>query len=354
MDYETFSAVFASAPRTMPQKKTIFAGMILLFAGITLSVQVGKEFYSAVPLALPEGVNVICTHATVRCPTCLIVERLTREVLAEHFPLLPDSPAITFHALNYERPEFDELAKRFKIATATVLLVKVKDSQIVEGKTLTNETWKYYTDSSAFKAMLNEQLDAFLESKTLEPIDPTEIFVFEPGKQIPVVSLDQEQEPEAETLSGLSDEELDRRLGVDEGEIGTTPDNYVWVLYFHRLPECEACREMSRHLQEFFTGRFHDEVQRQRIVFRYRNFEEGSNAALVQTLKIVSPSLVILLVKDGKSVKAKRAGRIWSLTAEKEELFDYLDDLIQPYLEEEARTGEPVVFSPQDLSKAPK
>jgi len=294
----------------------------LVFAGVTLLVQIGKEFRSADPLVLPEGVNVICTHATVRCPTCLTAERLTKETLAEHFQQTP----ITFHAVNYEQPQFTELAERFKIATATVLLVKVKNSQVVEGKALTNETWKYYSDSSAFKAMLREQLDAFLQGKTIEPMDPTESFVFEPEEE--------EVEIEADSLSVMSDEELDRYFGVDEENIGKIPDEYVWIVYFHRLPECEACRVMSGYLEELLTSRFHDDLKRQRIIFRYRNFEEGANAALVQKLKITAPSLVVMLVKDRKPTKANLAGRIWSLVAEKQELFDYLDEIIQDYLEE--------------------
>ena len=308
----------------MPREKPFFAFVILLFAGITLSVQIGKEFLSVPPLTLPDGINVICTHATVRCPTCLISERLTQEVLSEHFQQTP----MTFHAVNYERPHFAELAKRFKIATATVLLVNVKNSQVLEGKTLTNETWKYYTDAPAFKAMLKEQLDAFLQGKTVQPIDPTETFIFESEEG------EEELAEELESLSALSDEELDRWFGVEESNIGKTPDDYVWVVYFHRLPECEACRTMSLHLQEFFSSRFSGEVKRRRIVFRYRNFEDGTNAALVQKLKIASPALVVMLVKDKKPVEAKLAGRIWSLTAEQQELFDYLSEMIREYLDE--------------------
>jgi len=294
---------------------------ILLFAGLTLSVQIAKEFRSTIPLALPEGVNVICTHATVRCPTCLTIERLTQEVLSEQF----ETHKISFHAINYERPQFDELAKRYKIATATVLLVNVKNSEITSGKTLTNETWKYYTDAPAFKAMLKEHLDAFLLGIPMEEIDPTETFVFE---------YEEEKAEENGTLSALSDAELDRYFGVAEENLGKTPGEYVWIVYFHRLPECEACRVMSGHLQKLLTSQFHDEMKRQRIVLRYRNFEEDSNAALVQKFKIASPALAVMLIKDGKPIKAKLAGRIWSLTAEKQKLFDYLGDMIQTYLRE--------------------
>ena len=308
----------------MSRKKTVFAFVILLFAGITLSVQIGKEFRAVAPLTLPDGVNVICTHATVRCPTCLITERLTQEVLSEHFQQTP----ISFHAVNYERPYFAELAKRFKIATATVLLVNVQNSQVTAGKTLTDETWKYYTDAPAFQAMLKENLDAFLQGKTVQPTDPTETFVFESEEEEELV-----EEP-VESLSALSDEELDRWFGVEESNIGKTPEDYVWIVYFHRLPECAACRTMSLHLQEFFSSRLPDEVKRRRIVFRYRNFEDGANAALVQKLKIAGPALVVMLVKDKKPVQAKLAGQIWSLTAEQQELFDYLGEMIQEYLGE--------------------
>ena len=100
--------------------KSIVMVFLLAFVGITLTVQIIKEFRAVKPFQLAEGVNVICTHATVRCPTCTAVERLTRETLNESFKDEVSSGKIVFHGVNYDQPEFVFLADKHRIASATV------------------------------------------------------------------------------------------------------------------------------------------------------------------------------------------------------------------------------------------
>ncbi len=307
--------------------KRILAAFLLLFAGVTLGLQVRKEFQAVDSVRLPEGVNVICTHATVRCPTCLSIERHTREVLKESFKDSPEhSEMIAFHSVNYESPQFAELARRYKIATATVLLVKVVDSEIVSGVALTNETWKLHTDEAAFKSMLKERINAFLEERLLVSEDPTTEVILEPE------TLGESNSAyEATSVFLLSDEELDRKFGVENAATDAAPSNYVWVVYFYRLPECESCRIMSKAVFEILQERYAENVKNRRIVLRYRDFEDESNAVLVQKLKIESPSLAVFQMKGGKPVKVKLAGKIWSLAADQAELSDYIGEILREY-----------------------
>ncbi len=307
--------------------KKIFAALILLFAGITLGLQVRKEFQTVDAFQLSEGVNVVCTHATVRCPTCLSIERLTREALAEHHQNSSESAEkIAFHTANYESPQFADMAEQHKIATATVLLVKVENSEIVSSVVLTNEAWKLYTDATAFKTMLKERIDAFIQDRPQSCDDPTTEIVFEEG-----TVGESNSESDTTPYFLLSDEELDRKLGLENTANNAAPRDYVWVVYFYHLPECESCRIMSEAVFEILQTRFAAEVRTGQVVLRYRNFEDDSNAALVGKLKIESPSLAVLQMKDGKPVKAKLAGKIWSLLAAPAELSEYVCEIIQGY-----------------------
>ena len=127
----------------------------------------------------------------------------------------------------------------------------------------------------------------------------------------------------------LTDEELDKKLGVDaEAE---SPEAFVWVVYFHRVPGCDTCQLMSKYVYEAVDTRFSDDVKSKEIVLRYRNLEEKKNADLIKKLKIKSPSLAIMIVKDGKPVKAKMAGKIWSLAKDKDEFMDYVEKEINAY-----------------------
>jgi len=159
--------------------KPILAILLLTFAGVTLAVQIVKEFRSVEPIRLAEGLNVICTHATIRCPTCLTMKRLAKETLDESFKDAVAAGQIVLREVNYELPEVAAFADEFKVATASVVLVNVQDGKIVVGKNLANEAWKLYTDEPAFKSMLKEQINAMLQGKILNTELETQEMIFD-------------------------------------------------------------------------------------------------------------------------------------------------------------------------------
>ena len=129
----------------------------------------------------------------------------------------------------------------------------------------------------------------------------------------------------------LTDAELDKKLGIDEN--AEAPKEYLWVVYFHRVPGCDTCQLMSKYVYETMEKRFAEDVKNRRIVLRYKNFEDPKNASLVKSLGIKSPSLAVVQVKDGKMAKAKLAAKIWSLAAEKEKFIEYVEAEIKSYQE---------------------
>ena len=159
--------------------KPILAVALLTFAGVTLAVQIAKEFRTVEPLLLADGLNVVCTHATTRCPTCLTMKRLARETLDESFKDAVAAGQIVFREVNYEQPEVTAFANEFKVATASVILVNVQNGQIVAGKNLVNEAWRLHTDEPAFKQMLKEQIDAMLLGEILEIEHKTQEMIFD-------------------------------------------------------------------------------------------------------------------------------------------------------------------------------
>ncbi len=130
----------------------------------------------------------------------------------------------------------------------------------------------------------------------------------------------------------MTDKALDESLEIDTKI--EQPEELVRVIYFHRSPGCSTCQKMSKYVYQTIKTRFAKEVAHRQLVLRYRNFEDPKNAVLVQRLKIKSPSLAILWIKDGKPVKAKLATKIWSLAGEKDKFFDYVQEEIGTYLQE--------------------
>lgn len=158
------------------------------------------------------------------------------------------------------------------------------------------------------------------------------LFVLSAVVLSPMITQADEKKKDDKAPYYLTDEELDKKLGVDEKT--ELPEVFVWVVYLHRVPGCDTCQLMSKYIYETVDTRFKDDTKIKEIVLRYRNFEDKKNADLVKKLKIQSPSLAIMIVKNGKLVKAKLAGKIWSLAKDKDEFIDYVEKEINAYKKE--------------------
>ena len=169
---------------TYATAKRVTTVVLLLFATVTLVVQISKTFRDVSPLRLVDGVHVICTHATTRCPTCMTMERLTKELLDAEFSVPLASGEIIFQSINYEESQVAQFVQHFKVATASVVLVRVVEGQMVEGTNLANQAWNLYTDESAFKIMLKEQINAVLEGKSLETDVSEEEILFDENETL--------------------------------------------------------------------------------------------------------------------------------------------------------------------------
>ena len=308
-----------------PKTKLFLTGVLLFFVGVTLTVQIVKEFRPVEPMQLAEGLNVVCTHATVRCPVCTTMERLTREMLDESFKDEVAAGKIVFREVNYEQPEVGAFAGEFRVATASVVLVNVQNGEVIARKNLANEAWKLYTNDTAFKHKLKEQIDAMLQGVTLDvDTKSQEIMIFD--------DTDDSSTDDTRPPYDLTESELDMKLGIDNSD--ELSKDYVGVIYFHIVPGCDTCQLMSQYIYETIAERFADDAKERRIVLRYRDMEDAENAELMKKLGIKSPSLAVIRIQDGKMTKAILAGQIWSHAADKAEFMDYIEEEIRWYLSE--------------------
>ena len=131
----------------------------------------------------------------------------------------------------------------------------------------------------------------------------------------------------------LTPAELDKSLEVPPDI--NRPDNYVRVLYFHRIPGCSTCQLMSKYIYETVKTCFANEVKNREVILSYHNFEDVRNTKLVKAFRIGSPTLVIIQGKDGRDTKAKKADKIWTLAGDKEAFVKYVETEIRPWLPKE-------------------
>lgn len=136
----------------------------------------------------------------------------------------------------------------------------------------------------------------------------------------------------------MTDDELDKTFDV-KAETKKSND-YVRVLYFHRVPGCSTCQTMSKYVYETILKTYSREVKNRQVVLRYFNFEDPKNAKLVKTFKIASPTLVLIQGRNGKDIKAKYADKIWSLAGDKAAFMKYVGKEIDGYLKSQEQTQD--------------
>ncbi len=118
-------------------------------------------------------------------------------------------------------------------------------------------------------------------------------------------------------------EELGAKIGVDVN--ARRPDDYVRVVYFHRTPGCANCQKMATYVFETVREKFRNEVREKRLELRYVDFEAPKNRRLASTLKIGGPTLALVVGRDGKDRRAKKATQIWASVGDEARFKRYVE-----------------------------
>ena len=74
---------------------------------------------------LEDGLIVYYFHGDIRCPTCKAIESQTHDIVRNDFATQLDSGQMAWKVLNYEKPEAADLAKKFGVHMANVVLAQM-------------------------------------------------------------------------------------------------------------------------------------------------------------------------------------------------------------------------------------
>ncbi len=106
-------------------------------------------------------------HGNVRCATCTSIESQTRDAVESTFASQLESGEVVWKILNYEKPEGEELGKRFDVLMPVVVLARMKGGQIDDWKRL-DEVWALVGNSSAFSQFIEQEIGRMLEPEQAE------------------------------------------------------------------------------------------------------------------------------------------------------------------------------------------
>jgi hypothetical protein len=108
----------------------------------------------------------------------------------------------------------------------------------------------------------------------------------------------------------------------------------VIAYYFHGNFRCSTCRTIEKYSGEAIEKYFPKELSTGKLEFRPLNVEEPENKHFIQDYQLVTRSLVLSLVSDGKETKSKNLADVWKLVRDKGKFFQYVKDEVGKFLKE--------------------
>ncbi|MFA6054570.1 MAG: nitrophenyl compound nitroreductase subunit ArsF family protein [Thermodesulfovibrionales bacterium] len=108
----------------------------------------------------------------------------------------------------------------------------------------------------------------------------------------------------------------------------------VIAYYFHGTFRCSTCRTIEQYSHDAIQTYFAKELGNGTLEFRPLNVEEPENKHFIQDYQLVTRSLVLSLVSDGKETKWKNLPDVWKLVRDKDKFFQYVKDEVDKFLKE--------------------
>ena len=111
----------------------------------------------------PDGLYVVLFRGSSYCPTCDLMEKLSKELL--HTPGSPFARSvadgkISFKIVNFEKPGNEHYLFDYDLYTTTIVLIEQKDGRQARWTNL-QESWEHAEKTGDFKEYLADEIRAF-------------------------------------------------------------------------------------------------------------------------------------------------------------------------------------------------
>jgi hypothetical protein len=95
------------------------------------------------------------------------------------------------------------------------------------------------------------------------------------------------------------------------------------VYYFHGNYRCTTCLKIESFSKETIAGSFAKDLASGELAWRVVNTDEPKNKHFVQDFELVTKSLVLVEVSEGKVKRWKNLDKVWQLVGNQDAFADY-------------------------------
>jgi hypothetical protein len=111
------------------------------------------------------------------------------------------------------------------------------------------------------------------------------------------------------------------------------PDTHkVIAYYFHTNTRCSTCMKIEAYSKEAIEQGFSEEIKKGILEMRIVNYENEENRHFMKDYKLVSKSLVLVNMVNGKQTEWTNLRVVWQLTGRKDAFLNYVRKEVRGYL----------------------
>ena len=108
----------------------------------------------------------------------------------------------------------------------------------------------------------------------------------------------------------------------------------VVVFYFHGNVRCTTCRTIEAYAHDAIHTGFAGELDDGALSWRVVNVDEPENEHFVQDFQLVTRSVVLAELHDGKVVRFTNLDKVWQLVRNRDDFVDYIQNETREFLGE--------------------
>ncbi len=121
------------------------------------------------------------------------------------------------------------------------------------------------------------------------------------------------------------------QVPVGSADSHTVPQKVI-AYYFHTNSRCSTCKKIEAYSREAIETSFPNELKDGRLEFQMVNYEKPQNRHFMKDYKLVTKSLVLVKLVNGKQTKWTNLKLVWQLTGHKDSFLNYVRGEVRSYL----------------------
>jgi hypothetical protein len=121
---------------------------------------------------------------------------------------------------------------------------------------------------------------------------------------------------------------------AENSQPSDTNDFQFIVYYFHGDVRCATCHKLEAYAKETLDTYFADALAEGKIVWKPVNVDEPQNRHFIKDYSLVTKSVVLSKVRQGKELAWQNLDRIWQKVGDKQGYIEYVRDSISKFVED--------------------